>query len=284
MRTGEVEAGFLSVERMVSAALADIAASVDGGSEYEGFIGWVLSLMETLGEAGVGIAVLLEVFIPPIPSEAVLPGAGFLAYEGRMNVWLAWLAATLGALIGAWLWYGVGAALGRDRTRRVVARVPLMDAADFDRAERFFLRWGGTAVLVGRCVPLVRSFISIPAGIERMGIWKFTGYTALGSGIWNGIWIGLGFAFGPVIQPVLEQWSGLLSRLVVVVIVALIAWFVIARLIRRARDRRGGVAVAGAAAGQDAADRASGTGSRPEPAPLTRRDVRRASEGADAGE
>ncbi|WP_336661796.1 DedA family protein [Leucobacter sp. USHLN154] len=208
------------------------------GSEYEGLIGWILTLMERIGEWGVGLAVFLETFIPPIPSEALLPGAGFLAYEGRLNFWFAWAMATLGALVGAWVWYAIGAAFGRDRTRRVVGRIPLMDHDDFDRAEAFFSRWGGTAVLLGRCVPLVRSFISIPAGIERMSIAKFSMYTLLGSGVWNGIWIGLGYAFGPAIKPILEQWSGVLSDAIIVIIVALFLWFVIARLVRNARRKR----------------------------------------------
>ncbi|MEJ6489661.1 DedA family protein [Leucobacter sp. USCH14] len=209
------------------------------GGEYEGLVGWILTLMETIGEVGVGLAVFLETFIPPIPSEALLPGAGFLAYEGRLNFWLAWAMATLGALVGAWVWYAIGAAFGRERTRWVVGRIPLMDHDDFDRAEAFFGRWGGTAVLVGRCVPLVRSFISIPAGIERMSIVKFSLYTLLGSGVWNAIWIGLGFAFGPAIKPILEQWSGVLSDAVIVIVIALLLWFVIARLVRNARRKRG---------------------------------------------
>ena len=208
------------------------------GSEYEGLIGWILTLMERIGEWGVGLAVFLETFIPPIPSEALLPGAGFLAYEGRLNFWFAWAMATLGALVGAWVWYAIGAAFGRDRTRLVVGKIPLMDHDDFDRAEVFFSRWGGTAVLLGRCVPLVRSFISIPAGIERMSIAKFSMYTLLGSGVWNGIWIGLGYAFGPAIKPILEQWSGVLSDAIIVIIVALFLWFVIARLVRNARRKR----------------------------------------------
>lgn len=207
-------------------------------AEYEGFIGWVLSLMQSLGEVGVGVAVLIETFVPPIPSEALLPGAGFLAYEGRMSFWGAWLAATLGVLVGAWLWYGFGAALGRDRVRALVGRIPLMETDDFDKAEAFFLRWGGAAVLFGRCVPLVRSFISIPAGVERMPLWKFTAYTFIGSAIWNGIWIGLGFAFGPTIAPILSQWSGLISNAVLVVVVLLLLWFVIARLLRIRRRVR----------------------------------------------
>lgn len=207
-------------------------------AEYEGFIGWVLSLMESIGEVGVGLAVLIETFVPPIPSEAVLPGAGFLAYEGRMSFALAWLAATLGALIGAWVWYAIGAALGRDRTRALVGKVPLMEYEDFDKAEAFFEKWGVVAVFFGRCVPLVRSFISIPAGIEKMHFGKFTFYTALGSGIWNAIWIGLGYAFGPAIKPVLEQWSGVISNLVLVVIALLVLWFVIVRLMKISKARK----------------------------------------------
>ncbi|MGI8393624.1 DedA family protein [Leucobacter sp. W1038] len=215
-----------------------VLAQASGAPEYDGVIGWVLSLMDTLGEVGVGLAVLLETFIPPIPSEAVLPGAGFLAYEGRMSFWLAWAMATTGALVGAIIWYYIGAAFGRARTRWLVGKVPLMEHEDFDRAEAFFQRWGGVAVLVGRCVPLVRSFISIPAGIERMHFLKFVLYTFIGSGLWNGLWIGLGYAFGPAIRPILEQWSGLLSDIIVIVILALLMWFVVARLIRNLRRKR----------------------------------------------
>lgn len=227
-------------------ALIALRTQSDPSAGYDGFIGWVLSLMETFGEIGVGLAVLLETFIPPIPSEAVLPGAGFLAYEGRMSFWLAWGMATLGALVGAWLWYFIGAAFGRDRTRRVVGRIPLMEYEDFDRAEAFFRRWGGTAVLIGRCVPLVRSFISIPAGIERMPFLKFTAYTLVGSGVWNGIWVGLGFAFGPAIKPILEQWSGVISDIVLIVIALLLLWFIVARVIRIVKRRRAAGSAPGA--------------------------------------
>lgn len=204
---------------------------------YEGFIGWVLQLMDTLGELGVGVAVFLETFIPPIPSEAVLPGAGFLAYEGRMNVLLAWIAATLGALIGAWLWYVIGRMLGAERTRRLVSAVPLMNVGDYDTSERWFLRHGVWAVLIGRCIPLVRTFISIPAGIAGMPFWTFTLFTVLGSGIWNSIWIGLGFGFGPAIRPILEEFSGILSMAVLVAAALAVAWFVMSRLwsLRQAR-------------------------------------------------
>ena len=206
-----------------------------GSHEAEGIVGWVLSLMERLGEVGVGVAVFAETYLPPIPSEAVLPVAGFLAWEGRMDPYLATLAATIGAVLGAWGWWLIGRALGRHRTRALVVRIPLLDGEDFDKAEAFFARWGPTAVLLGRCVPLVRSFISIPAGIDRMPFWRFTLYTAIGSGVWNALWIGLGYALGPAIEPVLTRWSGVLSNLVVGVVALLVLWFVASRLRRKAR-------------------------------------------------
>lgn len=209
---------------------------VDPDAGYDGFIGWVIGLMESMGETGVGIAIFIENFFPPIPSEAVLPGAGFLAYEGRMNFALAWAAATLGAVVGAWVWYAVGAAIGRDRTRAVIGAIPLMKHEDFDKSEEFFQRYGVMAVLFGRCVPLVRSFISLPAGVERMPFGVFTIYTTIGSAVWNGVWIGLGFGFGPAIKPALERWSGVLSYLVVAVILGLVLWFVVVRLRERARE------------------------------------------------
>lgn len=213
-----------------SVTLAAADPAVDPSAGYEGFIGWVLTLMTDLGEVGVGLALLIETFFPPMPSEAVLPGAGFLAYEGEMNVWLAILAATLGALVGAWGFYALGALLGRERTKWLVEKTPLLEVDDFYKAERFFTRWGGLAVLFGRCVPIVRSFVSIPAGIERMNFWRFSFYTTVGSAVWNGLWIGLGYGFGPVIKPVLEEWSGILSYIVVAIIGLLLLWFVVVRV------------------------------------------------------
>ncbi|GAA1103916.1 DedA family protein [Nesterenkonia jeotgali] len=198
--------------------------------EYQGFIGWVLSLMDRFGEPGVGLAIFLENFIPPIPSEAILPGAGFLAYAGLMSPWGAWLWANLGSLVGAVLWYVVGAALGADRTRGIMGRAPLLKVQDFDKAERWFHRWGPWAVLLGRCVPIVRSFISIPAGITRMRVTTFLFFTLIGSAIWNGIWIGLGFGLGPSIAPILEEWSGVLSNIVVALAVLAVLVFVVQRL------------------------------------------------------
>ncbi|WP_231640820.1 DedA family protein [Nocardiopsis sp. NRRL B-16309] len=207
-------------------------------AEYEGFIGWVISLISTLGEVGVGLALAIETLFPPVPSELVLPVAGYLAYAGEMNFALALFCATVGAMVGAWIFYAAGALFGRERTRWLFEKMPLFEVEDFHRAERVFARWGFIAVMVGRCVPLVRSAISVPAGIERMPLWKFSLYTLIGSGVWNSVWIGLGFAFGPQIHPLLAQYSSLLSNAVLVVIGLLVAWFVVSRSLRIVRARR----------------------------------------------
>src|SRR5690606_15796632 len=132
----------------------------------------------------------------------------------------------------------VGAAIGRDRTRAESGAIPLMNHADFDKSEEFFQRYGVMAVLLGRCVPLARSSVSLPAGGERMPLGIFTLYPTTGTAVWTGVWIGLGFGFGPAIKPVLERWSGVLSYLVVAVIAALVIWFVLVRLRERAREAR----------------------------------------------
>lgn len=206
-------------------------------AESSGLIGWVLDLMETFGEIGVAVAVFAETFLPPIPSEAVLPVAGYLAYEGRMDPWLATAWATVGSLVGAWVWWVVGRGLGRHRTRALVERVPLLHGTDFDRAEAYFDKHGSMAVLVGRCIPLVRSFVSIPAGIAHMPFWRFTIYTLIGSLVWNGLWIGLGYGLGPAMEPLLTRFSGVLSDVVVVLVGLAVLWFVVRRVRRRRRER-----------------------------------------------
>ncbi|THV41857.1 DedA family protein [Glycomyces buryatensis] len=218
-----------------TSVLAASAESPTDTQQYSGFIGWVLDLIDKFGEIGVGLALAIESLLPPVPSELILPVAGYLAYEGKMNFWLIMLCAAVGSMISSYVYYFAGYYFGRERTRWLFEKIPLLETKDFDLGERVFSRWGGVAVFVGRCVPLVRSAISIPAGIEKMSLWKFSLYTLTGSVLWNGIWVGLGFGFGPRIDPILTEYSGLLSNFVLGVIAALLLWFVIARVIKRIR-------------------------------------------------
>lgn len=142
--------------------------------------------------------------------------------------------ATVGSLVGALLLYWLGAAVGRDRLARALERMPLSDDSDLDRAERWFERHGGAAVLTGRLVPVVRSLVSIPAGVERMPLARFTAYTALGSAAYNTLLVLAGYWLGTRWQSV-GQYSSLLSYAVIGAIVLAVAVVVL----RRVRSRSG---------------------------------------------
>lgn len=166
--------------------------------ELTGLAGWVVDVIDRLGPPGVGALIALENVLPPIPSEVILPFAGFAANQGDINVVAAWAAATLGALLGAWVLYLVGRWVGTERLEHLAAKrwFPLFSAGDLARGERFFERHGAQIVFFGRFIPLVRSIVSVPAGLERMHPVRFTLLTALGSGVWNAVFIGAGYAAG----------------------------------------------------------------------------------------
>ncbi|GLJ60738.1 hypothetical protein GCM10017576_08670 [Microbacterium barkeri] len=197
---------------------------------------WAVSLMETLGGPGVGLAIALENLFPPLPSEIILPLAGFTASRGTFSLLEVLLWTTVGSVHGALVLYGLGALLGRERLRRIVARVPLMKVQDVDRAEAWFARHGSKAVLFGRMLPLVRSLISIPAGIERMPLMRFTLLTAAGSALWNTAFVLAGFGLGEHWH-VVERYADVLQLLVIVGIGAAALIFVVVRVRQRSRAK-----------------------------------------------
>lgn len=220
------------------ALAARVPAASDAAPELTGLAGWVVSVIETMGPTGVGLVVALENLFPPIPSEVVLPVAGYVASQGQMDLAWAIVAATLGAVAGAWLLYGLGAWFGRARLRRWLEKIPLMEVEDLDRAEAWFERHGGAAVLIGRCVPIVRSLVSIPAGLERMPQARFLLYTAIGSAVWNSLLIVGGYVLGSQWQDV-GHYSDYINYAVYAVIVVLVVRFVWTRLRRRRLAARG---------------------------------------------
>jgi membrane protein DedA with SNARE-associated domain len=194
-----------------------------------GVAGWAIELMEKLGAPGAGLAVALENLFPPLPSEVILPLAGFAANRGDLGLVSAILFTTLGSVVGALALYGVGAALGRERTRALAARLPLVKVEDVDKAEEWFNRHGAKAVLIGRLVPVVRSLISVPAGVERMTVPLFLALTALGSAVWNTALIVAGYALGEKWQ-VVESSVGVLQYVVLAGAAAAVAWFVVVKV------------------------------------------------------
>ncbi|MGW5359386.1 DedA family protein [Actinopolymorpha pittospori] len=202
----------------------------------DGVVGWVIGLMETLGGPGAGLAVALENLFPPIPSELILPLAGFTASQGRLSLVGALLWTTLGSLLGAVVLYYIGALVGRDRTRALAAKLPLVKLSDIDRTEAWFLRHGRKTVFFGRMVPIFRSMISIPAGVERMPMAMFLLFTALGSAIWNTTLVMAGYLLGEN-WSIVETYVGVLSKVVVAAVVLAVVVFIVVRLRGR---RRGG--------------------------------------------
>lgn len=202
-------------------------------ADLGGLAGWVLDVIDAMGAVGVAVLVALENLFPPLPSEVVLPLAGFLAGQGKLSLTAVLVAATAGSVAGALLLYWAGAALGPGRMRRIAERVPLMDADDVDRAQGWFDRHGRSAVLVGRLVPGVRSLVSIPAGIARMPMLPFLGYTTLGSAAYNAVLVLLGHQLGSRWTSV-ERYSDPINYGVY----GLIAVGVLVAVARRARHRR----------------------------------------------
>ncbi|MDG4813899.1 DedA family protein [Micromonospora sp. WMMD956] len=218
-----------------------VAAGPEPGSD--GPVGFVTGLVERLGGPGAGLAVALENLFPPIPSEVILPLAGFVASQGRMSLVGAIGWTTLGSVVGALALYWIGAMLGRDRMRAIAAKLPLVKLEDVDRTEAWFLRHGVKAVFFGRMIPVFRSLISIPAGVERMPVLTFLLYTTLGSLIWNTVFVLAGYLLGENWH-VVEAYVGTFQNVVIAVSALAVAWFVVTRVRRSRAARRDAVASA----------------------------------------
>lgn len=194
----------------------------------EKIAGWATDAVHSFGYLGVAAAVAAENVFPPIPSELVLPLAGFLAGQGRFALPLVLLAATVGSVVGALALYAFGAALGEWRVRWFVRRYGswfLVTESDLDQTLTWFRRHGRKSVCIGRVVPLVRSLVSIPAGIAGLPLLPFVLYTTAGSLVWNTLLIGAGWLAG-------DQWGRVegytrpLTYAVMAAAGAAVIWFV----------------------------------------------------------
>lgn len=201
-------------------------------------VDWSVSLMEVIGPIGAAIAIALESVFPPLPSEVVLPMAGFTASRGSFTLAEALIWTTLGSVVGAFLLYGIGAWLGVVRLRAIAAKVPLLHPEDIDRTVAWFERHGGKAVFFGRMVPLFRSLISIPAGVTRMPLWKFGLLTLAGSALWNTLFVLAGYHLGEA-WPVIEQYADILQYVVIAAVAIGVSWFLYVRVRSLLAARRG---------------------------------------------
>lgn len=188
----------------------------------------LVALMDVIGPPGAGIAIAIENLFPPLPSEAILPMAGLAASRGTFTLIEALAWTTAGSVVGALLLYTFGARLGVGRLRSIAAKLPLLHPEDVDRTVAWFHRHGAKAVFLGRMIPIFRSLISIPAGVTRMRLVKFTLLTAAGSLIWNSIFVLAGYFLGEA-WPVVEQYADILQYVVIAAVVLGVSWFVYVR-------------------------------------------------------
>jgi len=199
------------------------------GGLLAGVAQWVIEVVYSSGYVGVGLLVAAGYLHLLVPTQLVLPLAGFLVGEGRFSFLLALAASTIGGVIGSIILYFPGIWIGEERVRRFVekfGRYMFVYVSDLDKASDMFERHGGKAVLIGHLVPGVTALISIPAGIKRMPIYgRFMVYTILGSALWNGGFIVLGWALGAN-YTLIERYAPIVEYTVLAAIALAILWFV----------------------------------------------------------
>lgn len=193
---------------------------------------FIINTISALGYAGVVILMALESAGIPLPSEIIMPFSGYLALTGRFTLFGAALAGAVGCLVGSLGAYWVSAAGGRRLLERY-GRYVLISQHDLAMADRWFARWGGAAVFVGRLLPVVRTYISFPAGIARVGLWRFSLYTFIGSLIWTYLLAWIGLRLGERWASIRRAFEGF-EVLIVLVLLAGIVWWVRRHL--RVRD------------------------------------------------
>lgn len=179
--------------------------SIESGCLKTDMATWVISTIESTGYLGIALLMFLENVFPPIPSEVIMPVAGFMVTERKLSFTGVVLAGTAGSLLGALPPYYLGRLIGENRVKRLADRYGrwlTVSRQDIERAKVWFDKHGGQAVLICRVVPAIRSIISIPAGMERMNLGLFLTYTAIGSAIWTTLLTYLGYFLGKEFEAV----------------------------------------------------------------------------------
>ena len=194
---------------------------------------FILMVMNQFGYIGVFLLIAIENIFPPIPSEVILLFGGFMTTYTRLNVVGMIIAATLGSLIGAIILYYIGKIFNKERLKKIISgkigKVLRLKAKDIDNADKWFDTKGNKTVFFCRFIPIVRSLISIPAGMSEMEIPKFLMYTVLGSLIWNTVLIVVGSIVGENwtdILSIMDNYSHIVLILLVIIFVAFVVyWF-----------------------------------------------------------
>jgi membrane protein DedA with SNARE-associated domain len=189
--------------------------------------GFIVAVISSMGYAGVALLMAIESACVPLPSEIIMPFAGYLVYAGRFNLWAVGVAGAVGCVAGSWVAYYVGMWGGRPFIERY-GRYILVSRHDLDLADRWFARYGEVIVFASRLLPVVRTFIAFPAGVARMNLARFTVYTFLGSLPWC---IGLAYV-GQILgeqwdkNETLKTWFHRFDFLIGIAILAAAVWWV----------------------------------------------------------
>lgn len=201
---------------------------------------FILHIIEQSGYFGVFFLILLENVFPPIPSEVILLFSGFFSSYTSLSVFYMILASTLGSFLGAIILYYIGKIFNKERLKKIVngrlGKILFLKENDIDKADEWFDNKGNKSVFFCRFVPIVRSLISIPAGMSEMPMGKFIIYTICGSMIWNTVLICLGYRLG-------SNWEYVLTildkyQMVVIVILVIIFGYVIIKFYRKKRKSK----------------------------------------------
>ncbi len=187
---------------------------------------WVSGFIDAVGLPGITLLMFLENVFPPIPSELIMPLAGFNAAGGEQNLVAVLIAGSLGSLAGALLWYWIGRRIGAERLKRLTrkhGRWLTITPEEIDQSNQWFGRYGGLAVLVGRLVPTVRTFISVPAGVAEMPLYKFMAFTTVGTVVWTTLLTLAGYWLQSQYTMV-SEWLNPVSTGVVIILVGWYLW------------------------------------------------------------
>ncbi len=192
----------------------------------------IIQIIENWGYLGVGLLIAIENIFPPIPSEVILAFGGFMTTKTSLNAVGVIIAATIGSTVGAIVLYLIGKILNKERLERIVSgkigKVLRLKKEDIEKADKWFDTKGQKTVFICRFIPIVRSLISIPAGMSEMKMWKFLLYTILGSTIWNTVLVCLGKALGDsweTVVNIFDQFSNVILVLLVIAFVAILVWW-----------------------------------------------------------
>lgn len=192
---------------------------------------WITNIISSLGYVGIALLMFLENLFPPIPSELIMPLAGFTVTQGKLDLQIVILAGTLGSVLGALLWYYVGKVVSEARLRNWInkhGKWLTLSTSDIDKSKRWMRQYGKFVIFFGRLIPGIRTFISVPAGLDKMPLIPFILYSFAGSLLWTAILAYAGFILGNNYQLV-EKYVGPLSG----IIIAAIIIFLIISFIRR---------------------------------------------------